>query len=602
MTTMKHLYGLAAALLALVLTSAPQAVRADGWTATGSFSVAREHLSGALLADGRFLAVGGQDSTAIYANADIYDPASGTWSTTDPMALPRMNFTATLLADGTVLVAGGRRPAPGAYTNSSERFDPATGTWSSAGTFTGSRSGHRATLLPDGNVLLTGGFGGSSPLATTALYDVAGNTWSAAAPMTTGRMRHAAVLLGNGKVLVIGGSGSGVELASTELYDPVTDIWSDAAPLNEGRSGLTATLLPDGRVLAAGGSTEFASGSNIAEIYDPDLDTWVATPPMAASHSDHTAHLLQDGTVLVVGIQGGANASRFDPVAGTWSAVPRPTITFRRHTGSVLASGMVLVAGGVGLGGQVASAELYDPAPNTATPTPMPTGTPTEAATATPSATPTATPTSTSTSTPTGTPTATPTGTPTPSATATATATAAVPVCAVTPVACTTATKSRLTLSRKDDPKRSGFAWSWGNGTLALPELGDPFTTTAFALCLYDDDDLVMQATVEPGGICSGKPCWKDLRGKGFAWKNRAANPDGVTALQIRTGSGKARLSIKGKGPAADLSLPALPLVQAGAITVQLVKNPGAGSGCWTASLTAPAAKNDGSRFSDAAR
>lgn len=606
---MRNLRGIAAALLALVVTAAPQGAQADGWSAAGNLSVAREYLAGALLQDGRFLAVGGQDSTTIYANADIYDPLSGVWSATDPMAVPRMNFTATTLDDGTVLVAGGRKPAPGPYANSSERFDPATGTWTSAGTFADARSNHRATLLGNGNVLVTGGFGGAVQLASTALYDAAGNSWSAATPMHTGRASHAAIRLANGSILVIGGIGTGgVRLTSTEIYDPFTGTWTDAAPLNVGRSELTATLLADGRVLAAGGDTQLASASDIAEIYDPDLDSWVTTAPMAAFHVNHTAHLLQDGTVLVVGIQGGLYASRFDPVGGTWSAVPRPTVTLGRHTGTVLASGRTLIAGGFTSGAQIASAELYDPAPNTPTPTPVPTDTPTAAATATatPTATPTAAPTDTPTATPSATPTASPTDTPTPTASATASATAtttaAIPVCAATPVACTEASKSRLTLTRKDDPKRSGFAWSWGNGTIALAELGDPRTATAFALCLYDDDTLVMQASVDPGGSCSGKPCWKDLRDKGFVWKNRSANADGVTALQIRTGAGKARISIKGKGPAADLNLPALPLVQAGEVTVQMVKNPGAGPECWSARLAAPAAKNDPSRFADAAR
>jgi len=111
-----------------------------------------------------------------------------------------------------------------------------------------------------------------------------------------------------------------------------------------------------------------------------------------------------------------------------------------------------------------------------------------------------------------------------------------------------------------------------------------------------------MQATIDAGGTCSGKLCWKALPGKGFVYKSRSGNAAGVTALQIRTGIGKAKITIKGKGAATDATLPDLPLAHTTEVTVQLIKNPGAGPECWAASLPAPAKKNDSLRFSAAAR
>lgn len=155
---------------------------------------------------------------------------------------------------------------------------------------------------------------------------------------------------------------------------------------------------------------------------------------------------------------------------------------------------------------------------------------------------------------------------------------------------------------RKAVPTRSGFGWTWTRGTVTLPELGDPLTTTAFALCLYDDGALAMQAAIEPGGVCGTKNCWKALRGKGFAYRNRFGNADGITAFQIRTGTGKARINIKGKGAGADETMPSLPLSHAADVTVQVIKNAGDGPECWAASLPAPARKNDSLRFTAAAR
>ena len=63
-----------------------------------------------LLPDGQVLVAGG---CAIYycgyalANAELYDPNSGTWAATGTMTTTRAEQTATLLQNGTVLVVGG---------------------------------------------------------------------------------------------------------------------------------------------------------------------------------------------------------------------------------------------------------------------------------------------------------------------------------------------------------------------------------------------------------------------------------------------------------------------------------------------------------------
>lgn len=109
-----------------------------------------------------------------------------------------------------------------------------------------------------------------------------------------------------------------------------------------------------------------------------------------------------------------------------------------------------------------------------------------------------------------------------------------------------------------------------------------------------------MDAKLAPGGSCLGKDCWKALNGKGFSYKNKNGNASGITAAQFKVGSGKAKISIKGKGTFAHTTLPTLPLTDATAITVQVIKNTSAGAECWGAALPPPAKRNDGVKFSDA--
>jgi hypothetical protein len=84
---------------------------------------------------------------------------------------------------------------------------------------------------------------------------------------------------------------------------------------------------------------------------------------MGTARSGHLATLLANGKVLIVG--GDASAELFDPASGTFT--PTGSMTTLRYgpTATLLASGMVLIAGGFGPSTsqlpRLSSAELYDP-------------------------------------------------------------------------------------------------------------------------------------------------------------------------------------------------------------------------------------------------
>jgi hypothetical protein len=101
-----------------------------------------------LLHDGRVLISGGFTSGDSPANAEVYDPSTGTFAATGAYARPNAcDFCppATLLADGKVL-----------FTPPAQLWDPATGAFSVTGALLYS-SHSTSTLLTDEKSALAGG-------------------------------------------------------------------------------------------------------------------------------------------------------------------------------------------------------------------------------------------------------------------------------------------------------------------------------------------------------------------------------------------------------------------------------------------------------------
>ena len=113
-----------------------------------------------------------------------------------------------------------------------------------------------------------------------------------------------------------------------------------------------------------------ASHAPVAMAQSPG--TFTVTGGMITPRNWHTATLLADGTVLIVGGATGPSAEFYDPRTGKFKATGDTTAPRNGHTATLLPDGRVLIAGGAGpLGGPgpLASAELYDPATKTFTPT-----------------------------------------------------------------------------------------------------------------------------------------------------------------------------------------------------------------------------------------
>jgi MBG domain (YGX type)/Kelch motif/Galactose oxidase, central domain len=212
------------------------------------------------LSDGRVLIAGGENSSGLLNQTELYDSSSSTFSAAASMGAARADHSATLLADGRVLIAGGRNG--GGALETTEIFDPTTGVFTNGPSMSVARAGHSATLFANGRVFVAGGESGGS----AEVLDVSAGTSTAAGTMGVARSMHSAALLQDGRVLIAGGKdASGNALASGEIFDtPASTFWTIANDLKTTRVRAHLRVLFDGKVQIIGGSND---GS--MEIYDP---------------------------------------------------------------------------------------------------------------------------------------------------------------------------------------------------------------------------------------------------------------------------------------------------------------------------------------------
>jgi large repetitive protein len=394
------------------------------WSDTGSFSGAREQQTATLLGDGDVLLAGGLteggDSGVghAYADADLYDPSTGTWTRTAPMPAPHSGQTATLLSNGWVLTAGGQSAAAQVY-------EPQRRMWIATGAMSTPRTDQTATLLADGQVLVTGGTGpdgvaqstaerylaGNGPLVTvspgtlafggqqvgtvgtaqdytvtnvgsTALsvsgVSVSGTNpgdfsarsdCAADSPIAPGatctvavRFGPSATGLGRADVGLVDDAPLSPQVVTVSGYGAGPFAWSPTGSMATARADFTSTLLPDGDVLVAGGENGYETYLGSAELYDPGTGTFTPTGSLNVARAFASATLLPDGDVLVAGGIGNgpgvlSSAELYDPATGTFSLTGAMIDSGYRLSSVLLPSGKVLVEGFVSGGG----AELYSP-------------------------------------------------------------------------------------------------------------------------------------------------------------------------------------------------------------------------------------------------
>jgi hypothetical protein len=175
------------------------------------------------------------------------------------------------------------------------------------------------------------------------------------------------------------------------------------------------------------------------------------------------------------------------------------------------------------------------------------------------------------------------------------------PLCPPAPAVCRTpfvAGKAALLLRDRTPDKGDQLAWKWSKGPVTpLSDYGDPLTSDAYALCLYDAGTLIASADAAAGGVCGtkGKACWA-AKPTSLAYKNHATSPSGTLSIGLKQGliDGKASIAYKAKG--VKLAMPDLGALT-GPVVVQLQRS--GGGPCFGATYSAPFVKSDATIFKD---
>jgi len=154
--------------------------------------------------------------------------------------------------------------------------------------------------------------------------------------------------------------------------------------------------------------------------------------------------------------------------------------------------------------------------------------------------------------------------------------------------------KAFLQFKDRSTPDAHRLVWKWVAGTATKAEFGNPLATESYRLCIYDDGSLVSSARADAGGICAGKPCWKDTA-LGYTMKDKELTPDGTQQLVIKSGAaGGARIVFKGRG--VNLQMPDLAALT-GPIAVRLHTT--SNTICWGATYSAPFQQHDATGLKD---
>lgn len=163
---------------------------------------------------------------------------------------------------------------------------------------------------------------------------------------------------------------------------------------------------------------------------------------------------------------------------------------------------------------------------------------------------------------------------------------------------CIEAGKSVFQIVNKDDDVGDKLKWKMVKADFfEQADLGDPVTSTSYALCIYDQTasvaTLVGQLEINPNAA------WSSIAPKGFKYKDKVSTEDGIRKVLLKAGSDGKSKALLGAG---GLNLPTPPpldgtkfMDQDPSVVVQFLNSEGT---CWSSEfLAASSRSNEPSKF-----
>jgi N-acetylneuraminic acid mutarotase len=342
-----------------------------GWAPAGDLAVARALTTATLLADGRVLVVGGEDSDyGMLASVEIFDPKTGAFTKGPDLPSPRVHHTATRLKSGEVLVAGGGQgseislPTGEKTLASALLFDPKTNQWRETASMNAARAGHRAALLADGRVLVAGGgdkigypcaaihpnCNVAAALGSAEIYDPAAGTWTATGSLLQSRLAFSMDVTSAG-VVAAGGGADNQGLDSVEIFDASAGVWR-AGPKLDGQRLYQSTVVLGDELVVAGGKIANVAPITTVDTLDESGTRWTHRASLDEPRTGASFVALPSGKGLLVagddqtGQQFLDEAALYDRAANTWTKIHPIANPRYSQVAVVLGDGSVLVVGG----------------------------------------------------------------------------------------------------------------------------------------------------------------------------------------------------------------------------------------------------------------
>ncbi|MDE2234548.1 MAG: carboxypeptidase regulatory-like domain-containing protein [Gammaproteobacteria bacterium] len=254
----------------------------SGWTALSNLPYSiMDDASAEDEGTGLLYDVGGYGSSGVTANANVYDPSTGTWTAIAPMPAALEKPAAAFIA-GKLYVADGWTGS-GNASGALYVYDPSTGAWTTdAASNPAPEGGGASVAVLNNQMYLMGGCPTGSSCGDTPFvaYNPATDSWTQLAPYPHANSWASCGAVA-GVIYCAGGTAGSTEYADGYMYDASSNSWTAIAPIPVSSGGLWASGYIGnslGLFVSGGVTANFSTVTNQGFVYTPGTNSWSALP------------------------------------------------------------------------------------------------------------------------------------------------------------------------------------------------------------------------------------------------------------------------------------------------------------------------------------